>query len=95
MNFGNFLPETIAYLRMTGPFDARKTILACVFASFLLYGGYPLAQHESMDCSLSPTTHVKLAGGDQNTTNHLQASRKVTAGTSIDLNSCAAPPTLR
>ncbi len=48
-----------------------------------------------MDCTRVPTTHVKLAEGDQSSANHLQISRKVAAGASIDLDVCAADLTIK
>jgi hypothetical protein len=79
---------------MTGTFRAQKPVLCYVFASLLLNGGYALAQHKPMDCTRVPTTHVKLAEGDQSSANHLQVSRKVTARASIDLDVCSADVTI-
>jgi hypothetical protein len=92
---GNFFRETTVYLVMTGPLHPRTLALRCVFASSLFCGGYAVAQHKPMDCTRVPTTHVKLAEGDQNNANHLQVSRRVTAGASIDLDVCAADLTIK
>ena len=48
-----------------------------------------------MDCTRVPTTHVTLAPDDQNSANHLQVSRKVAEGASIDLDVCAADLTIK
>src|ERR1700680_4259211 len=80
---------------MTGPFRAQEPLLRCVFASLLLCGGYAVAQHKSMDCTRVPTTHVTLAPDDQNSANHLQVSRKVAEGASIDLDVCASDLTIK
>lgn len=80
---------------MTGTFRGQKPVLCYVFASLLSYGGYALAQHKPMDCTRAPTTHVKLAEGDQSSANHLQVSRKVTTRASVDLDVCAAAVTIK
>ena len=80
---------------MTGTFHAQKPVLGCVFASVLLCGGYAVAQPKPMDCTRVPTTHVNLAEGDQSSANHLQARRKLTAGSSINLDVCAGDLTIK
>ena len=43
-----------------------------------------------MDCTAVPGTHVKLVQGDENSAQHLQVSRKLQIGASVDLEVCDA-----
>jgi hypothetical protein len=80
---------------MTGSFRTQKTVLYYMVAGLLILGERAVAQHQPMDCTLEPTTHVKLAEGDQSSAAHLQLSRKVSAGASLDLDVCDADLTIK
>jgi hypothetical protein len=80
---------------MKGLFRIPKTVWYCMVAGLLLFGEHAAAQRQSMDCTREPTTHVKLAEGDQGNASHLQLSRKVSAGTSLNLDVCDADLTVK
>jgi hypothetical protein len=71
-------------------------LLCCLLATaFLLPENAFAEDHNSMDCpGWLSSTHAPLAEGDQNSSSHLQLSRKVDAGADFDLNICAADVTL-
>jgi hypothetical protein len=73
----------------------RRVVLSSIFGCWLLLGGNALAESQSMNCdSRKPSTHADLAKDDQNTASHLQLSRKLALGASIDLDICAADLTI-
>ncbi len=71
-------------------------LLYCLLAAgFLLAENAWAEGHNSMDCpGWLSSTHAPLAAGDQNSSSHLQLSRKIEAGADFDLNICAADVTL-
>jgi hypothetical protein len=71
-------------------------LLYCLLATtFLLAKNAVAEDHNSMDCpGWLSSTHAPLAEGDQNSSSHLQLSRKVDAKADFDLNICAADVTL-
>ena len=48
-----------------------------------------------MDCTMEPTTHVKLTNGDESSATHLQLSRKVATRASMNLDVCDADLTVK
>jgi hypothetical protein len=80
---------------MTTALRRKQAVLYCIVASWLLLAGRALAESRSMSCdSKLPATHAQLAEGDQNTANHLELSRKIASGASVDLDVCAADLTI-
>jgi hypothetical protein len=76
---------------MTTAFCRKHAVLHCILAGWLLLAGCALGESRSMNCdSKLPATHAQLAEGDQSTANHLELSRKITSGASVDLDICAA-----
>ena len=73
----------------------QKSGWCCLLAGLLLFAEHALAQHESMDCTREPSTHLKLAEGDQSSPTHLQLSRKIATRASIDLDVCDADLTIK
>ena len=81
---------------MTILLRGQKAVLYCILASRLLGGAHALAERQSSNCdSDMRPTHVELATGDQSTANHLQLSRKIASGVSINLDVCAADLTVK
>jgi hypothetical protein len=64
-------------------------------AGLVLFGERADAQHQPMDCTREPTAHVKLAEGDHADATHLQLSRKISNGASLDLDVCDADITVK
>jgi hypothetical protein len=91
----NFWSQSIVYPTMNTFARPQKTVLYCIFAGTLLLAGSAFAEGRSMNCdSRVPTTHAQLVEGDQSTATHLELSRKVPLGASVDLDVCAADLTI-
>ena len=73
----------------------QATALCGIAAALFVCGTGAVAQTGSMDCTRDPSTHVKLAGGDQSSPTHLQLARKISTGAYFDLNVCDAELTIK
>jgi hypothetical protein len=74
---------------------ATRLLWCCAVAGLLLFVEQAIAQNQSMDCTSEPTTHVKLAEGDESGPTHLQLGRKVSNGATIDPDVCDADVTVK
>jgi hypothetical protein len=70
-------------------------LLYCLLVTSFLVAESAFADTDSMNCpGTLADTHATLTDGDQNSSSHLQLSRKIGGVTDFDLNICAADVTL-
>ena len=72
-----------------------RSVLCFLIASCVLLSCPAFADTGSMNCpGRMPATHAQLVEGDQNSSSHLQLSRKIASSTEVHIDVCAADLTI-